>query len=124
MQVANLNKKRKRRKVRSSYGAMKSSNTKDPLQSFNDGDIDLSGLRGDEGGDYDDDMPEFGGDAGGGSSNKKHKPNNTQTSYAYALEGNTKSTSGRRAWKEKHKKGKFSKKASKSERKSNDPLGI
>mmetsp|Transcript_49941 Transcript_49941/g.120988 ORF Transcript_49941/g.120988 Transcript_49941/m.120988 type:complete len:746 (+) Transcript_49941:159-2396(+) len=127
MQVASLNKKRKRRKVRSSNGGMSSSSMKDPLQSFNDGDIDLSGLGGDEGDEYDDEMPEFGGDAGGSSSsnnNRKHKPNNTQTSYAYALEGNTKSTSGRRAWKEKHKKGKFSKKASESERKSNDPLGM
>jgi hypothetical protein len=131
MQVANLNKKKKRKKVNSSFrrnDPNHSSSSKDPLQSFNDRDVDLTGLGGDDHGVHDDDddgdhdeMPDFQPEP----DTKRQKTKNTPTSYAYALEGNTKSTSGRNAWKEKHKKGKFrSKKPNGTDKKQKYPLGI
>ena len=105
MQVADLNRKRKRRKNRNSK---QSRSDKDPLQSFSDGDVNLDGL----GGDDDDDtseMPDF-------SQGEEKK---TYTSNEIG-EG----SSGRNAWKEKHRKGKFSKKTRMADRKNKDPLGM
>jgi ATP-dependent RNA helicase DDX56/DBP9 len=105
MQVADLNRKRKRRKNRNTKQGR---SDKDPLQSFSDGDVNLDGL----GGDDDDDtseMPDF-------SQGEEKK---TYTSNEIG-EG----SSGRNAWKEKHRKGKFSKKTRMADRKNKDPLGM
>jgi hypothetical protein len=44
--------------------------------------------------------------------------------FANTQDGTGKSTAGRVAWKERHRKGKFSNKKRKSERRNKDPLGI
>ena len=116
MQVANLNRKRKRRKNRKSNQRR---SAKDPLQSFNDGDVNLDGL---EGGD-DNDMFDF--DEGIERDEKKQKREETDKKTLLGTrDGTGKSTAGRNAWKEKHKKGKFSKKTRLADRKNKDPLGL
>lgn len=112
MHVADLNRKRKRRKNRAQR---QRSSAKDPLQSFNDGDVNLDGL----GGDDEEDMPDFGSDQ---KKQKREEPE--KKTLLTTKDGAGKSTAGRNAWKEKHKKGKFSKKARLSDRKHKDPLGI
>jgi hypothetical protein len=115
MHVANLNRKRKRRKNRTSK---QSRSAKDPLQSFNDGDVNLDGLDGD-----DDDMPDFG--EGNERDEKKQKRDDAANkTLLNTRDGTGKSTSGRNAWKEKHRKGKFSKKTRLADRKNKDPLGM
>ena len=75
------------------------------------------------GGDDDDNMPDFGPD-----DTQQHKKQRQDTDekkvFANTRDGTGKSTSGRNAWKEKHRKGKFSGKKRKSERKFKQPLGI
>jgi hypothetical protein len=115
MHVANLNRKRKRRKNRNSK---QSRSAKDPLQSFNDGDVNLDGLDGD-----DDDMPDFG--EGNERDEKKQKREDAaKKTLLNTRDGTGKSTAGRNAWKEKHRKGKFSKKTRLADRKNKDPLGM
>eukprot|EP00533_Pseudo-nitzschia_delicatissima_P007968 CAMPEP_0116087674 /NCGR_PEP_ID=MMETSP0327-20121206/5483_1 /TAXON_ID=44447 /ORGANISM="Pseudo-nitzschia delicatissima, Strain B596" /LENGTH=678 /DNA_ID=CAMNT_0003578745 /DNA_START=79 /DNA_END=2115 /DNA_ORIENTATION=- len=114
MQVANLNRKRKRRKARGKGNQRRSA--KDPLQSF-DGDVNLDGL---EGGDDDYDMVDFGEEG----DNKKQKLETEKKTLLSTRDGTGKSTAGRNAWKEKHRKGKFSKKTRLSDRKKKDPLGL
>jgi ATP-dependent RNA helicase DDX56/DBP9 len=104
MQVADLNRKRKRRKNRNSK---QSRSDKDPLQSFSDGDVNLDGLGGDD--DDASEMPDF------SQGEEKKIFTSTETGD---------STSGRNAWKEKHRKGKFSKKTRMVDRKNKDPLGM
>ncbi|KAG7347437.1 helicase domain protein [Nitzschia inconspicua] len=126
MEVADLNRKRKRRKTRKSTNMQRSAE-KDPLQSFNDGDINLDGLDGDdtmEGTDVGDvdDMPDFGPERDA-KKQKKDDPAEKKI-FANTRDGTGKSTAGRNAWKEKHRKGKFSGKKRMSERRKRDPLGI
>lgn len=117
--MANLNRKRKRKKNR--RGNQRRS-AKDPLQSFNDGDVNLEGLEGD---DNDDDMPDFGDGIEHERVEKKQKREATdKKTLLDSRDGTGKSTSGRNAWKEKHRKGKFSKKTRSSDRKNKDPLGL
>lgn len=116
MQVANLNRKRKRKRGRK--GNQRRS-AKDPLQSF-DGDVNLDGL---EGGDDDYDMDDF-GDAMGSDEKKQKRVEMEKKTLLNTRDGTGKSTAGRNAWKEKHKKGKFSKKTRLSDRKNKDPLGL
>ena len=114
--MANLNRKRKRRKNRKSNQRR---SAKDPLQSFNDGDVNLDGL---EGGD-DNGMFDF--DEGIERDEKKQKREETDKKTLLGTrDGTGKSTAGRNAWKEKHKKGKFSKKTRLADRKNKDPLGL
>ena len=121
MQVASLNKKRKRKKIRVATEGMKRSDN-DPLQGF-DGNVDLNRVKGDGGGDNGDDpFAEFmdeGGDCG--PDNKRQKMDRL---YNNTRDGTGRSTSGRNAWKEKHKKGAFSGKKRLSEKKYKKPLGI
>jgi len=146
MQVANLNRKKKKRRTRknrgSGDGARRLDN--DPLQAF-DGDVTLEGVEGSNDRDAEDgtgledgdnDFAEFmaddyGSDEGGGPSSKKQKTEedgaaNTAKIYTGTADGTGQSTAGRNAWKEKHRKGKFSGKKRKSERgkKFRQPLGI
>jgi hypothetical protein len=124
MQVADLNRKRKRKKTRNNGNSQRRLE-KDPLQSFNDGDVNLDGLEGDEGGMDDVEMPDFGpgGDERGGKKHKVEGSNETKI-FANTRDGTGKSTAGRNAWKEKHRKGKFSGKKRMSERRYKEPLGI
>eukprot|EP00934_Nitzschia_sp_Nitz4_P005195 Nitzschia sp. Nitz4//scaffold20_size174350//87944//89932//NITZ4_002104-RA/size174350-processed-gene-0.28-mRNA-1//1//CDS//3329541815//5185//frame0 len=118
MQVADLNRKRKRRKTKRMNDAKRRSEN-DPLQNFNDEDVNLDGLGPD---DDDDEMPDFG--QGNEGSNKKQKVDTEKKIFANTRDGTGKSTAGRNAWKEKHKKGKFSGKKRKSERKAKETMGI
>lgn len=120
MQVANLNRKRKRKKNRGKQGQMRRSDN-DPLQNF-DAEVNMDGLGGEGTTDFDEDMPEFGG--ADEDSAKKQKKESEKKVYASTRDGTGKSTAGRNAWKEKHRKGKFSGKRRKSERKTKEPLGI
>lgn len=121
MQVANLNRKRKRRKGKNANGQQRRSDN-DPLQNF-DGNVNLDGLR--QGGDdFDQDMPDFSAADEGQPDPKKQKKESEKKIFSSTKDGTGKSTSGRNAWKEKHKKGKFSGKRRKSERKQKQPLGI
>lgn len=130
MQAADLNKKRKRRRNKKGTGAQRRSDN-DPLQSFNNENVDLSGLgggedAGDDGNDME--MPDFSGhDDDDGNNTKKQKTSSTTTEkriFANTRDGTGRSTSGRNAWKERHKKGKFSNKKRKADRKFKQPLGI
>jgi ATP-dependent RNA helicase DDX56/DBP9 len=117
MQVANLNRKRKNRKKRGSSNGERRSNN-DPLQNF-DGEVNLDDITGNQ----DDPFSEFmDGDNESAPSTKKQK---TDTKvFANTKDGTGNTTSGRAAWKEKRRKGKFSGKKRGKDRKYKDPLGI
>lgn len=115
MQVANLNKRRKRKKRK-----IQDRVSKDPLRSF-DADVTLDGL---VGGDHED---EEGHDDEQLEMNDERKPtpkNADSLVFTNTQDGTGRSTAGRMAWKERHRKGKFSNKKRKSERRNKDPLGI
>ena len=120
MQVAELNKKKRRRRNKRGTGGLRRSDN-DPLQNFEGGDIDLEGLADND--DNDMDMPDF--DQSEERESKKQKTEASSAKvFANTSDGTGKSTAGRNAWKEKHRKGKFSGKKRKSERKKTQPLGI
>lgn len=117
MQVANLN-RRKKKKVnkRGRNGERRSDN--DPLQNF-DGEVTLDGVEG-----CDDDPHADFMDEGGGGKKSKTESTIEPKVYTSTSDGTGQSTAGRTAWKEKHKKGKFSSKKRLVERKHKQPLGI
>jgi ATP-dependent RNA helicase DDX56/DBP9 len=124
MQVANLNRKRKknRNNKKGTGGERRLDN--DPLRSF-DGAVNLEGVK--EGEEGDDPFAEFmddGEDDGDDSGAKKQKTESEKQVYTNTTDGTGKSSSGRNAWKEKHKKGKFSGKKRLSEKKHKQPLGF
>jgi ATP-dependent RNA helicase DDX56/DBP9 len=100
MQVAELHKRRKKRKI--SNGGAQRRTDNDPLQSF-DNTPDVDGA-----------FDEF-FDDGDVENPKKAKTESEKEIYTSTKDGLGKSTSGRNAWKEQHKKGKFSHKRRKSE---------
>lgn len=109
MQVADLNRKRKRRRNKHhSDGRRRTDN--DPLQSYDGDGVNLDSVVEEKGGDGNE-FSEFFED--GDQQNK-----NTDVSEKVLFntkDGTGRSTSGRSAWKEKHRKGKFSGKRRKSE---------
>lgn len=116
MQVADLNRKRKRRRNKHrSDGSRRTDN--DPLQSFDGEGVNLDSVEGGDGDDNDgdgsaDEFAEF------FDSDDKGQKKGTVASEKVVFstrDGTGKSTSGRGAWKEKHRKGKFSGKRRKSE---------
>ena len=123
MQVAKLNKKRKKKKARI-HGRREDN---DPLRAF-DGAMGDAGSERQDG--EDDDLAGFfdddvGDDDDNAVSRKRAKGEETESKlYASTQDGTGKSTAGRQQWKERHKKGKFSGKKRKSEKKRRDPLGI
>jgi ATP-dependent RNA helicase DDX56/DBP9 len=122
MQVADLNRKRKRKKNKKGNNDGQRRSDNDPLQSFNDGDVNLDGLGGDD--EDGEDMPDFSqGDAGKGSKKQKMDDGDKQI-FTNTRDGTGKSTAGRNEWKERHRKGKFSSHKRKSEKKFKAPLGI
>ena len=121
MQVADLNRKRKRKKNRKGNDVHRRSDN-DPLQSFNDADANLEGLGGDD--DQDVELPDFsqGNDERG---TKKQKVDDAEKKiFTSTKDGTGKSSAGRNTWKERHRKGSFSNKRRKSEKKLKQPLGI
>ena len=126
MQVADLNRKRKRRRKGKGTGGLKRSDN-DPLQSFDGGDLNLDGLGGaDDDNEQDQEMPDFGGGDSEERDSKRQKSSASEDKkiYGSSMSNTGKSTAGRNAWKEKHRKGQFSGKKRKSDRKKKDPLGI
>jgi hypothetical protein len=118
MEVANLNRKRKRRNRKGADGQRRSDN--DPLQSFNDADVNLDGLEGD-----DEDMPDFSqGDEEQKDAKKRKQDATDKMVFTNSKDGTGKSTAGRNSWKEKHRKGEFSSKKRKSEMRKKKPMGI
>jgi ATP-dependent RNA helicase DDX56/DBP9 len=120
MQVANLNRKRKKNRNKKGTGGERRSDN-DPLRSF-DGEVTLDGVKEGE----EDPFAEFmddGEDEGEGGA-KKQKTDTASKMLSNTTDGTGRSTSGRNAWKEKHKKGKFSGKKRLSERKRAAPLGF
>jgi hypothetical protein len=70
----------------------------------------------------DEDMPDFGPE--NDSKRQKRDDPMEKKYFANTRDGTGKSTAGRNAWKEKHRKGKFSGQKRKSDRKKKAPLGI
>jgi ATP-dependent RNA helicase DDX56/DBP9 len=125
MQVANLNRKRKKNRNKKGTGGERRSDN-DPLRSF-DGEVTLDGVK--EGGEEDPfaefmDDGEGEGEGEGEDGAKKQKTEAERRVFTNTTDGTGKSTSGRNVWKEKHKKGKFSGKKRLSERKRAAPLGF
>jgi ATP-dependent RNA helicase DDX56/DBP9 len=121
MQVANLNRKRKRKKTRNGTGGARRSDN-DPLQSF-DGNTNLDGVEGD-GDTGEDPFAEFMETDGDDQEKDAKKPKTEEKIYTNTKDGTGRSTAGRNAWKEKHKKGAFSGKKRLAEKKYKSPLGI
>lgn len=115
MHVVNLNRKRKRRKGKNDSQRRL---VKDPLQSFDDGGVNLDDLGGD-----DSDICDFERNTNGNEKRQKQGENKRQT-LLNTRDGTGQSTAGRNAWKERHRKGKFSKKTRMADRKRKDPLGL
>lgn len=117
MHVANLNKKRKRRRNKFRSGSQRRTDN-DPLQSYNGSNTDLDGVAGTEGEEaaIDEDFDEFfeQGEAGN-EGNKLGENHQERKIFSNSMAGTGRSTSGRNVWKEKHRKGKFSNKRRKSE---------
>jgi hypothetical protein len=109
MQVADLNRKRKRtRNKNRSDGRRRMDN--DPLQTYDGGtaNLDSVGGEGREGEEFADFFDE-------GEEGKKKTQDASEKVVFNTKDGTGRSTSGRTAWKEKHKKGKFSGKKRKLE---------
>ncbi|GAX23581.1 ATP-dependent RNA helicase DDX56/DBP9 [Fistulifera solaris] len=120
MQVANLNKKRKKKKVKHGTGGERRKDN-DPLQSFG-GDKSSNDIDGDM--EHDPLVAEFMDDGTDDEEGPSKKQKTQSEIFANTRDGTGQSTAGRNAWKQKHKKGQFSGKKRKSERKKKDPLGI
>lgn len=123
MQVANLNRKRKknRNNKKGTGGERRLDN--DPLRSF-DGEVTLDGVKEGEEDPFAEFMDDGEGDGDGEDGAKKQKTGAEKRVFTNTTDGTGKSTSGRNVWKEKHKKGKFSGKKRLSERKRAAPLGF
>jgi len=123
MQVADINRKRKRRRVRGKGNNGQRRTDNDPLQSFDGDGVNLNGIAGDEGGDKDEFADFFDEGETGEDDSKRQKKDDSDKVYANTKDGTGRSTAGRNAWKEKHKKGKFSSKPRKGQR-TNRALGL
>jgi hypothetical protein len=127
MQVANLNRKRKKARNNPKKGTNGERRTdNDPLRSF-DGEVNLDGVKEGEEDPFAEFMDDGDGDDGDGEGEdgaKKQKTEKEKRVFTNTTDGTGKSTSGRNVWKEKHKKGKFSGKKRMSERKHSAPLGF
>jgi len=107
MQVAELNKKKKRRRNRNGQGQRRTDN--DPLHSFEG--VNLEGIVDDIDNDNDAGASSFEDpiqDSIGEEDQAKKKQKVENRVVANTKDGTGASTSGRNAWKQKHGKGKFS----------------
>lgn len=122
MQVANTNKRRKKRKVKDRTNAAGMRRTdNDPLQSYNTDIVDLDGVKestgDDENGmasshDYQDFFQNPVGDDGShdGEDDMEASDINQKINIGEVYDDTGRSTSGRKSWQQKHGRGKFSKK--------------
>lgn len=114
MQVADVSRKRRKKKTRSQRIAASRARNKsnDPLQNF-DGDVNMDGLVDEDGGDNNDEV-EIEEDKffEGVDDDEEVRKAEKNQEYLDMMqdEGYGKSTAGRNAWKQKHNKGKFNKK--------------
>jgi len=104
MQVAEMNKRKKRRRARSSNRSASRRTDNDPLQSYEGGDVTLDGIAGAA----DDDVAA--GDTKTGTSEQDAKKAKV---FVDSADGTGRSTSGRNQWKQKHGRGKFSRRFAK-----------
>lgn len=103
MQVAEMNKRKKRRRARSTNNRSASRRTdNDPLQSYEGGGVTLDGVAGDA----DDDA------ADGDAKTPEQAAKKTKV-FIDSADGTGRSTSGRNQWKQKHGRGKFSRRFAK-----------
>lgn len=110
MHVADLNRKRKRRRNKNRTDGQRRTDN-DPLQSYDGSNVSLDGVAGENA----DQFEEFFADDGQDEQDaKKQKSEATDKVFVSTKDGTGRSTSGRTAWKEQHKKGKFSNKRRKS----------
>jgi hypothetical protein len=119
MRASDLHKKRKKKK-RNLAARGKAAAEQDPLKNFN-GNVTLDGVKGTD--------ESAGAAAGQEDGDDDDEPEPTVNPVQPVVVGNSnggtgKSTSGRRAWKERHSKGEFSKKPRMVKRKFKAPLGI
>jgi hypothetical protein len=121
MHVADMNRKRKRRRGRKGNDGLKRSDN-DPLQNFDGGDVNLDGVAG--GDDDDEEMPDFSPAGDQDAKRQKADEGGEKKLFSTSLSGAGTSTAGRQAWKEKHRKGQFSGKQRKGEKKKKQPMGI
>ena len=111
MQVADLNRKRKRRRNKHrSDGRRRTDN--DPLQSYDGDGVNIDSVDGEKVGGDGDEFSEFFDD---GDQGKDKNADASEKVLFNTKDGTGRSTSGRSAWKEKHRKGKFSGKRRRSE---------
>jgi hypothetical protein len=108
MQVADLNRKRKRRRNKSRTNGQRRTDN-DPLQSYDGSNVNLDGVSGEEA-----TLEEFFDAEQDEQDAKKQKSETSDKVFVNTKDGTGKSTSGRNAWKERHRKGKFSNKRRKS----------
>lgn len=96
MQVAEMNKRKKRRRARSSNRSASRRTDNDPLQSYEGGDVTLDGVAG------------AAEDATEGDADTNEEAAKKAKVFIDSADGTGRSTSGRNAWKQKHARGKFS----------------
>jgi len=117
MQVAKINKKRKKKKARV-HGRREDN---DPLRSFDGaGDVDLDDVAGNA--EEDDELADFFEDDGDDEAASKKLKKEEGQIFTSAKDAG-KSTAGRNQWKERHRKGKFSSKKRMSDR-VGKPMGL
>lgn len=104
MQVAEMNKRKKRRRARSSNRSASRRTDNDPLQSYEGGDVTLDGVAGDA------DDGVVGGDTNTGTSEQDAKKAKV---FVDSADGTGRSSSGRNQWKQRHGRGKFSRRFAK-----------
>ena len=117
MQVAKMKKKRKRKNHHSNMNRRNASaaKTNDPLHSYDTSTVpddfgDVAGEDGFFGEENPDNNDPNDGGAESGSGTKRPKVAEEKKMYMSTQDRTGQSTSGRKAWKEKHKKGTFSRK--------------
>lgn len=113
--MAELNRKRKRRRVRDRGATGQRRTDNDPLQSYDGDNVTLDGVADEDGGkeEYSEFFDDTDNDGKEGKQSKKISATESKV-FVNTADGTGKSTAGRNAWKEKHKKGKFSKKRRKN----------
>lgn len=128
MQVANVNKKRKRRKADRERSSSKKKSI-DPLRNF-DGNANIDDISANDNDPLADFMDDD--DVDDNHDNRKSEDGKRKQSldgpekriFANTKDGTGFSTAGRNVWKERHRKGQFSSKPRKSDRKYKAPLGL
>lgn len=124
MQVAELNKKRKRKRVRNKGSTGERRTDNDPLQSFSGENVNLDGVAG-EGPNAGEEFADFFDEGNDGENESKNPKLEIEAKvFTNTKDGTGMSTAGRNTWKEKHKKGKFSSKPRKSALRTDRALGV